>query len=88
MLIVIRRGLTPSPSGAAHLVERRQQVVEVRQRLAHAHDDQVAEPFVGPQRCCRRSTCSTISPVVRFRSTPSSPLAQNTQPMPHIRPAC
>ena len=33
-----------------------------------------------------RSICSTISPAVRLRTTPSSPLAQNTQPI--AQPTC
>ncbi len=35
---------------------------------------------------CSSSICSTISPAVRLRATPSRPLAQNTQPM--AQPTC
>ena len=85
--IVIRRAPMPSPLRAAGNLQRRQQVFQIRQRLAHAHHDDIAEPLFGRQQLCRRSICSMISPVVRFRSTPSKPLAQNTQPMPQP-PAC
>ena len=36
----------------------------------------------GGRRLRRCSTCSTISSAERFRSTPLSPLAQKTQPIP------
>ncbi len=34
-------------------------------------------------RRAARTTCSTISPVVRWRSKPAWPVAQNPQPMAH-----
>src|SRR6202022_3006686 len=40
----------------------------------------------GEGRLRKRTSCSTISPALRLRSTPFSPLAQKTQPMPH--PTC
>ena len=53
--------------------------VVVGQRLAHAHEHDVATAGGrrrGPARAAR-TTCSTISPVVRWRSKPAWPVAQN-----------
>ena len=68
-------------------VERGQQVVEIRQRLAHAHHDDVAQPLVGRQQPLQAAASARRSRrVVRLRSTPSRPLAQNTQPI--AQPTC
>ena len=34
-------------------------------------------------RCAARTTCSTISPGVRWRVNPAWPVAQNPQPIAH-----
>ena len=51
----------------------------VGERLAHAHEHDVAT--AGARRAwpagAARTTCSTISPVVRWRSNPAWPVAQN-----------
>ena len=48
--IVIRRALMPRPSASVAAVERGQHVVEIRQRLAHAHHHDVAEPLLGGEQ--------------------------------------
>ena len=40
--IVMRRALIPQTVVAAGHLQRRQQPIEIRQRLAHSHDDDVA----------------------------------------------
>ena len=85
--MVTCRAPMPRPSLCAGDVQGLEQVVEVGQRLAHAHDDDVRQPLVRRAAgSAARTSCSTISPAVRLRTTPSRPLAQKTQPMP--QPTC
>ena len=64
--------------------ERLEHGLDVRERLAHAHEHDVATRW--SVACCARTTCSTISPASRWRSKPAWPVAQNVQPI--AQPAC
>ena len=57
--------------------------VVVGERLAHPHEHDVRHPpaRVAAPAASARTTCSTISPVVRWRSKPAWPVAQNPHPI-------
>ncbi len=65
----------------AEHADRPVDVVEVVQRLAHAHEDQV-EVLTRSEPSSRMmaSTWPTISPAVRLRTIPMAPVAQKVQP--------
>ena len=76
----------PSPSG-----EQTQSSAATRlSRFARLSPIPITTRFVSlspsGSKFLNLSTCSTISPFVRFRSTPFSPLAQKTHPIP--QPTC
>ena len=79
---VMCRAPRPNRRGIVERLDRREDPVEVEQRLAHAHEHDVREALAvarpGAARRCR--TWSTISAVSRSRAKPSSPVAQNGQP--------
>ena len=80
---VMRRAEMPKSS--CRRVTARPRRVVVGERLAHAHEHDVASP-VAAMRARRAATCSTISPASRWRSKPAWPVAQNVQPI--AQPAC
>ena len=69
------------PPRVVECLDRREDPIEVEQRLAHAHEHDVRDALTGlgqPARAWR--TWSTISAISRSRPNPSSPVAQNGQP--------
>ena len=75
----------PETEVAVDALDGRPQVVEVGQRLAHAHEDDVGESS-GTGRRTATATCSRISPARRWRRNPDWPVAQKLHAMAH--PAC
>ena len=67
--------------------ERARRRLVVVERLAHAHEDDVAQSLVRVEtRHARRAPGPTISSGPRWRFSPATPLAQKTQPIAH--PTC